>query len=257
MSSVKEGKNQIADPGSYPEMQSAPKRFRWSSVLKLIFSLGLISIVLYFSDFQEFVEVAADVSFIYLFVFAILVYLDRALVVYKWNLLLMVRGVQVSFSHLYRLYSTALLTGVVLPSTVGGDMFRVYDLKKQNVSVRVSIASIVVERVLGFVCMLVIAALGLGVAVYLMSDISAQFVGVVYTLAFGFLVCAGFILVVRNDAFNAQLGKLSQRYGGRWGIGMLYDVYQHCRDYRNSVAVLVKVICYTLLRQTIPILMQY
>jgi uncharacterized protein (TIRG00374 family) len=251
----KADRDEIAGPVSGSEAEPPPKRFTWSSFIKLIFSLSLIGIVLYFSDLQEFIDAAEGLSSIYLFAFAILVYLDRALVVYKWNLLLVVRGVRVSFLHLFRLYSTALLAGVVLPSTVGGDMFRVYDLKKLNVSAKVTIASIVVERVLGFICMLVIAALGLGIGVYLMTDSSLRFVGIAWVLVFGLLMCAGFLVVVRSEFFNNLVDRIAEKYGERWGIGMLNEVYQRCREYRNDVAVLLKVTAYTLLRQTVPILM--
>ena len=253
MSDSKAQQTLLEDSSSGSE--SSGKRFRLTTIIKLFFSFGLIGIVLYFSDLEEFIQAAKNVSFIYLLAFALLIYLDRALVVYKWNLLLKVRGAHVSFVHLYLLYSTALLAGVVLPSTVGGDMFRVYDLSKHNVSARVSVASIIVERILGFMCILVIAAIGIGVAIYLISDIDGQIVSIVWTLAFGILICASFVFVIRNNAFNIQLEKLSQRFRDRKVVVFLYDIYQHCRDYRDHTKVLAKVIAYTLLRQTVPIFM--
>ena len=224
-------------------------------MVKLIFSLSLMAFVLYLADLEEFITAAANVSIIYLIMFALLVYVDRALVVYKWNLLLIARNVHVPFMHMFSLYSTAVLAGVVLPTTVGGDMFRVYDLKRRNISMKTSIASIMVERALGFVCMLAIATIGLGVSVYLMSDSWAQFAGIVWAIIISVIMCVGFVLVLRNETFNTKLNEFSEKHGHRWGIGKIHDLYLYCRSYRNDVAVLVKVTFLTLIRQCVPILM--
>ena len=214
-----------------------------------------MTVVLYLADLEEFLEAAAGVSIIYLIGFALLVYVDRALVVYQWNLLLVARNVHVPFMHMFSLYSTAILAGVVLPTTVGGDMFRVYDLKRRNISMKTTIASIVVERVLGFVCMLAIASLGLGVSVYLMSDNWTQFVGIIWAIVISVVMCVGFILLIRNENFNSKLNDFSEINGHRWGIGKIHDLYLNCRSYRNDAAVLAKVTFFTLIRQCVPILM--
>jgi glycosyltransferase 2 family protein len=229
--------------------------FHWSSFLRLVLSLGLLGFVIYLADLEEFLAAVAGLSVIYLAIFALLVYIDRALVVYKWNLLLVARNVHVPFLHLFWLYSTALLAGIVLPTTIGGDMFRVYDLKKCNVSAKISIASIIVERVLGFICMLAIAILGLGISLYLMGNNWTKLFGVTWAIAIGVLMCAGFLFIIRNEYFNAQLDKFSKKYGQYSIISKIHNVFQYCRDYRNDVAVLLKVTGFTLIRQCIPILM--
>lgn len=230
-------------------------KFRWASFLRLVVSLGLLGLVIYLADLEEFIAGVADVSVIYLIIIALLVYVDRALVVYKWNLLLTIRNIHVPFLHLFSLYSTVVLAGVVLPTTVGGDMFRVYDLKRLNVNVKYSIASIVVERTLGFICMLAIATIGLGIGIYLLSDSWAQFAGISWAIVISILMCAGFVFVIRNENFNQQLNSLAKIHGHRWGLGKIYNVYIQCRDYRNDVGVLLKVTIFTLIRQCVPIFM--
>lgn len=229
--------------------------FRWSTGLKLVFSLGLLAVVVYFVDFSEFLDAVVDVSVTYLVIFALFVYLDRALVVYKWNLLLVARSVHVPFLHLFWLYSTALLSGVVLPTTVGADAFRVYDLKKRGISAKFTIASIVVERALGFISMLGIASLGLGVSIYLIEDNLLPFIGIAWGIAAGVLICAVFFLVVRSGKFNAGLDRLAAKYAHQRTISRIHEIYRNLREYRNDTGVLMQVTALTLVRQCVPIFM--
>src|ERR671915_1822816 len=93
---------------------------RWSFWLKVFLSLALLGVVVYLVDFRKAVDTMLNLNPWYLLPYAALYFLDRALMAYKWNILLVVLKVQVPFLILFRACSVAPLVGMVLPATIGG-----------------------------------------------------------------------------------------------------------------------------------------
>ncbi len=228
---------------------------RLSNALRLFISAALIVVVLTLVDSKEFVRAAANVKPLYLLIVIALVMIDRVIVVHKWNLLLVSKKVQISFPKLFSIYSVASISGFVLPTTVGGDLFRIFRLSQFNVSKRVSIASITVERVLGFVSMLLIAGIGLGISLYLLSERYEQLIKIFWVLGAAMFGCVFLFFLVRHESLNEQLEKFVSGTGRSKLAAKLHGVYAQCRDYRNDGVTLLKVSIYTLVRQTVPIFM--
>ena len=92
-----------------------------------------------------------------------LVILDRALMAYRWLLLLRAiePGRQVSLGAVMRVFFVSTFVGSFLPGSVGGDAARTYGLSKLNVPTADALASVVVDRLLGVVSLLLAAAVGL------------------------------------------------------------------------------------------------
>jgi uncharacterized protein (TIRG00374 family) len=81
---------------------------------------------------------------------------------YKWNLLLRSQGIEISLWHNFKLYMVSSFAGLVLPSTVGADLVRTYQLAAKHFDSAAVLASIVLERFLGF---LAVSAFTLGAAI--------------------------------------------------------------------------------------------
>jgi uncharacterized protein (TIRG00374 family) len=71
------------------------------------------------------------------------------LTAYRWQMLLAVRGVELSTWYLVRSVLIGIFFNNFLPSTVGGDVFRAYDTAKQVGSKTESMTVVVVERLTG------------------------------------------------------------------------------------------------------------
>lgn len=87
--------------------------------------------------------------------------LDRVLMSYKWGLLLQIRGYRVSLNQRLMVYCSSMMWGLALPSTVGADGIRVMLVRRFGVRVDDALATILVERGLGFVSALLTAVLAL------------------------------------------------------------------------------------------------
>lgn len=86
---------------------------------------------------------------------------DRILMTYKWLLLLALRGYRFSLLDATRLYCSAMMWGLALPSTVGADAVRTLMLRKRGVNVTDALCSIVIERGIGFLAALALALVSL------------------------------------------------------------------------------------------------
>jgi len=85
---------------------------------------------------------------------------------FRWQKLLEARGVRESFAWLSRAYLVSYTAGQVLPTAVGGDASRVYESSRRHPGRLGDLTAIVLlERALGGVATLVLAAVGFALAI--------------------------------------------------------------------------------------------
>ena len=101
--------------------------------------------------------------------------------------------------------------------------------------------------------MLLLAAVGVTTAVYLMGERAGNLSG--FGWVFALSLCMLFVLaiIIKSESFNARLHGFLARWEGIWLVTKMRQVYEAFRAYRHHVDVLVKVSGYTFLRQTFPI----
>ena len=85
---------------------------------------------------------------------------------YRWRKLLEARGIRESFAWVNRTYLVSYTAGQVLPSAVGGDAYRIYETARRHPGRLGDMTAIVLlERALGGVATLVLAAIGFALAI--------------------------------------------------------------------------------------------
>ena len=107
---------------------------------------------------------------------------------YRWQKLLEARGVRERLGWLTRAYLVSYTAGQVLPTAVGGDASRVYESARRHPGRLGDLTAIVLlERALGGVATLVLAAVGFALAIgrynvgaYLWVEPSADLIGMFF-----------------------------------------------------------------------------
>ena len=85
---------------------------------------------------------------------------------YRWQRLLRARGIDEGLGWLNRAYLTAYTAGQVLPSAVGGDAYRIFETARRHPGRLGDMTAIILlERALGGVATLTLAAIGFALAV--------------------------------------------------------------------------------------------
>jgi uncharacterized protein (TIRG00374 family) len=121
--------------------------------------LLVVLLLVYVVDLPQVWRILKGFQPTYLLLAVAAVTLDRALMTYKWTLLLGAQGYRLPLLRGMVIYCAAMLWGSVLPGTVGADAIRAVLVMRRGLRGADAVASIIVERLVGFV-----AALVLGIA---------------------------------------------------------------------------------------------
>lgn len=119
---------------------------------------GILVCWLVFSiNWQEVVEYFKNIKFVYIIYFLIFYCTGIIISARKWQVLAQFKN----FSHKLRFYIEIYLTGTFinnfLPSFVGGDAYRIYQLGKDEKNFKVSSGTVVVDRLSGLLGIMILS----------------------------------------------------------------------------------------------------
>ncbi len=159
---------------------------RFTRLLRIVVALGLTSFVLWKSGPSGVLRAAAGADLTWLGGACALVILDRVLMAYRWWILLCAVDThqRPPLAVVLRIFFVSTFVGTFLPS-VGGDVYRAYSLARHGVRGGQAAGSVLMDRLLGVLSMVIMAAAGLtGV------DSPAAAPAVIGALAFTLAICA-------------------------------------------------------------------
>ena len=132
-------------------------RFLW--LVKLCVTIGLGWFLFARADWPAIgVTLARIPPGVILGAFIVMV-LSVTISAYKWQLMLKLHGVHFSFSKLHRYYFIAVFFNNFLPTSIGGDGYRIYKTFGNPRSTSSSVIAVVMERLTGIIALLVIGYL--------------------------------------------------------------------------------------------------
>ena len=231
-----------------PRPRKRLPRLGWGRSIKVAVSLGLLALVFYLVDLNVLVNTLLSISPWFFLAGVALVHADRLLMAYKWRPLLTVLGVSVPLSTLFRIYVVTPIAQLVLPSTIGMDLFRVHGLARGQHNLAPVVASIVMERLIGLFAILALVAASFGLASYVLRD-TWNYVGdmrwIVVAAAILGLVALAALLALLKLRRSAWAGRLAEGYVG----GRLAKITSAFASYRNHPRTLVFVGIWTFIEQ--------
>lgn len=177
-------------------------------------------------------EVLAGAHPGYVFLTLIVITADRALMTYKWVWLMRAQESHLPLLKGMRIYCASQMWGLILPSTMGADAIRAFLSTQAGLSGKRVIASIVIERMIGFIAALLLGLIALWIlGDYVMFD---ERLGMIWWGASGLLVVAILVfgISLSDTLYRAIYERLLGRYAdGKW-IGRIRRVHQEYRDFR-------------------------
>jgi uncharacterized protein (TIRG00374 family) len=208
------------------------------TVLKVAVSLGLIAYLLSRVGMDKLAEVTSSASANYLYVlFALLLYFGAITVgSVKWQILLKAQGISVPLGTLLSFTFVGLFFGNFLPTNVGGDLVRGYDLARHTQLPAETAISVLVDRMLGLIAFVFVAAAMALLVVY--SEGQAELWEVAVVAALVLLALCAVLALMLSGRLRAQIRRL-------FGISFLsrltplYDrLSEALSAYRRSYAAL-------------------
>ena len=133
-----------------------------SRLLRLFVGVGLTTLVLYWSHPSDIIGAAASADWKWIAAAIALVLVDRTLMAMRWIDLLvaLTPGTRPPLGVVLRTFFTSSFVSNFVPS-VGADLYRAYELSRYNVHLAESTASVLMDRALGVLSVVLVAAIAL------------------------------------------------------------------------------------------------
>lgn len=220
-----------------------------SLLIRWILGIGIIVYLLTLIDFKEFKGVLSKARWEFILLACILVFIDRCWMGAKWRILLKAQKVCVSISECIRVYFISSFVGLVLPSSVGGDLVRLFSLNVQKGEREKVAASLVVEKLLSMMALLLLVMFCVFLLVTHSSGISWNY----FILALGVFIALGLGMIISFLYLPVERLKSVQ---GRFlkKIANVILAYQEFRNYRKEMAVFFVV---SIFEQFMPFVFNY
>jgi len=220
------------------------------NALKIVVSIGLLVLLAVKLDWRDVLERAVQLSW-WMFPLAVAIQmLVWGLSNLRWLLLIRVHSLGHTYGDLLRPTFIGAFFNNLLPSSTGGDLFRMYHVYRQGHGAAAAVSPIVTERAVGLLCMV---ALATG-AIFRFSDESVFFQGL-RTALFWLLAAgaAGMIVVSVPATYYAF-----HRFLGRWDrlrpISALLGITEAVHTYLQRPRLLICLVLVSLLLQGLQII---
>jgi uncharacterized protein (TIRG00374 family) len=231
-------------------------RFRVSlgGLLRLAVAAALVGYLLWRSDPQDVWHALAHASLIPLLIAIALVLLDRAVMAYRWFVLLRPLDDQPlpPFATILRIFFVSTFVGTFLPASVGGDVVRAYSLSNHGVTKADSMASVFVDRMLGVLSVLIMALVGLALARDLAADRA-----VLLALAVTSGACIVAAILIFSQTADALAERLIARVPWARARKIFGSLFASIRRYASHHAALLNVLTGSIAVQVLRIVQAY
>jgi len=229
-----------ANPGlNQPERDRGRK---WSSlIVRLLISLTLLVGLLALADIHAIFELLrkANVS---LFVLVLLWMLfDRSLHAWKWILLLRVKMKDISVRLLLRVQFISNFVGNFIPFNIGNDITRVVGVAKHSGNTLHPLSSVIVERILGLVSLVIAVVLAVTVGMIRRASVISPHIAWTILGSVAVFACSGFVLWKARLIKKIIIPLVGYRTAYRW-INKMAEVYDACLSYGMHKDVILRVI---------------
>lgn len=148
------------DAGRGARTERATRRVRIPLGLKLLVSLSLVSFIVYQVDWAAVSSAISQTDMVIVSVVFVCMLLNVGSSSLKWKILLSIHGIHYDFVSLYRYYLSATFFNNFLPTSIGGDGYRLYRTMKNPTSRAGAVSALLVERITGLTALIFVGSVG-------------------------------------------------------------------------------------------------
>ncbi len=198
------------------------RRDRILNILKVAISLGVLALFLRQVDVEEVLRLLQEMQWLP-FLSALALFLSGSFVrAYRWGVLVWALGVEASWWRLVKLYLVGTFFNQFLPTGMGGDAVKMYELSRADHKAAAAISSVLVDRFLGLFVLFAMALAALAFS-YQLVPIQVRA-----------LIAAVFIASLLGGALLLQRTWL-EAWGQRLGLNRLLNRIKILRELYDSL----------------------
>jgi len=170
--------------------------------LKLSVSVFLLFLLYRATPIRQVGELLANINLLYLPVIGLLLIINTIISAWKWQLFLRADGISLSIARLTVSYMSGTFCNLFLPSSIGGDTYRVYDIARKSKQGVRSAASVFADRFSGFIALV---SLSLVSSLFVAKQFGSMQIVIVPLLLFvGFVILL--VLLLQQRVLRLVLG---------------------------------------------------
>jgi uncharacterized protein (TIRG00374 family) len=134
-------------------------------LFKVAVSITLIALLYRHTPLEQITNLLTQIRVGYLLPITLLLFINTVISARKWQIFLKADNLNLSLWDLTVSYMSGTFCNLFLPSNIGGDSYRIYDIARQSKEAARSAASVVADRLSGFVALVILSFLSsVGVA---------------------------------------------------------------------------------------------
>ncbi|PJA87275.1 MAG: hypothetical protein CO141_00290 [Candidatus Moranbacteria bacterium CG_4_9_14_3_um_filter_42_9] len=121
------------------------------SILKVLVSLGFVAWIILRTDWQEVWFYLSEIKLWHIAVYVFFVICGMIISAHKWKMLSDFKGIRLPVKDFFKFYLTGTFINNFMPSFIGGDTFRAYEVGKAEGKYVAAASTVVIDRITGFV----------------------------------------------------------------------------------------------------------
>lgn len=220
-------------------------------VFKLTFSVVAIYLIAKNVDWQVVSNHLSQASFGLLLFALVLNILERAELTLKWNILIKVKKVTIPFINLFNINLIGAFLGMFLPSSLGTDVVRGYYLTKNNSDKLSSFSSVLIDRILGVLSLILVGSLSLYMAKNLITNINP------YLFILGGIIPFIVIYLLQKNSVISLIEKYARKISIDKISKLLLKIHSSIYDYKNFPKAITSSFILSILVQITRVLTYY
>ncbi|MBT8367484.1 MAG: flippase-like domain-containing protein [Deltaproteobacteria bacterium] len=218
------------------------------NIVKLTVSLILLIFLIWTSEISSVWQQIITVQWPTILGCMAALFLAQALSSLRWQWILRSEGAEIPFKTLFASYMAGMFVNNFVPTSIGGDSVKAYDIYRLTKNISLSIVSVFLERFSGLMALAILSWFG---ALSLLSNSSPTVIGGWIFINFVCIFIIAFIF--HEPTARLVLWILTVRQLGSVGKA-LRPSFENLNSYRNKKALLVKTLFVSFPIQLVTIL---
>ncbi len=210
--------------------------------IRILFTLLLFYyLFFYIIDPENFFNVIFESNVSYLMIALLTLIISVAITSYRWKLILNIKKIKISYIVLLKEYFIGHFFNNFLPTSIGGDISRVIGVSKYlKIDKAVIFSSVIIERIIGFIALLLIGNIGI---FYLKDGSEDDTLISIFSFLFLIFVLSSFVILISKRSNKFFSGIVEKILPNNWGIkNKILSFLTSFKDYSSDRIKLVNIL---------------
>jgi len=225
------------------------------NLLRIFISLGFLSLLVYRNrgNFGAILDSLKSLNIPFLIIALIVFSAGISFIVFRWGILLKAHGYNIFKPFLLQASFIGWFFNMLLPSSIGGDFYRVYDLhKNKKVPMNENISAVVMDRIIGTISGIILLTISYCFGIF--GYIGRNAVIIIFSALAGLIILFTILFFPRFFRINVLLRKFKIFSKIRPRLKEFHNILI---SYRYKIKYLVAALFFSLILQTFFITSYY